>query len=703
VGCATNWLCSAAGSDAAGPYTQGPLPPAKTFNMGEGGGDGSASGSGPGAWWPRPIAQGDDDEACLTHATCGLGTGWQGEALGGGRPSWQPPGPPSPWALTALASPFQTGHTRDGSNAQVLPAAAVPSSVLEAYCTAALASMRVCWPARWMQSADAQVRAVQRAAMASTSAVTARRCREVMRRNRVDDLHGLALHAIDRGVFKPTAVPTVPWASTGAGEEAAEELGAPSSQPDLALALDGSLSSGVWLSHDSDTSVALDLGAHLVPSVVRFALCGPDSNASRDGLLDDTAVRLARIEGSNLSATSGYQDLGPLVAEQPLLHLARGQYLTRAMSRHALPVRWLRIRLPPPHHAGAPADSAALEPPGICLAEIEVHQGEVTRELSSVESGVSSFDLDMDLLHQPHLNDTAYMLKCAAFRLFPVENDILRTEAVLPEQAGVLLSTGNLGDITKDSGNFSSLSVLDDMVMRGSVSLGDPTDAPASIGTLELNSILTEPLRFEGKNAGSGLATVMPEKAGAAWSISLPDATSGSFMTSGELPALQSLSVLSAGSFKQRLDALDHVTLGTALDPQPLRVELPIDGREPLRFAGRLPRDGRQTSLLATAGRCFAHPHLQCLPGVHSFMLAAPENLLTDCVWDRENMGGTASSAAALLMLPDRSGTVQVSSDMPLARRNATFHQHVTSQGGSVFDGQHLRMGSALDSGSALF
>jgi len=485
--------------------------------------------------------------------------------------------------------------------------------------------------------------------MASTSAVTAQRCRDVMRRNGVDDLHSLTLHTIDRGVFKPTAVRMVP--STGPGAQAA--AGAPSSLPNLALALDGTLSTGVWLSllPDSDISIGLDLGALLVPSLVRLALCGPDLNASRVGGFDDTAIWLARIEGSNRSSTSGYQDLGPLLVQQPLLHLARGQYLTHVMSRNTQPVRWLRIRLPP-------ADNAAPEAPGICLAEIEVHQGEVTRELSSIESGASSFDLDMDLLHHEQLKDTAYMLKCAAYRLFPVETSIVRTEVVLPEQAGLLLSTGNLGDITKGSGNLSSLSVLDDMVMHGAVSLGDPTDARAWSATLELNSILTEPLRFEGKIAGNGQATVMPEKAGAAWSISLPDAASGSLMTSGEIPALQTLSVLSAGSFKQRLDALDHVTLGTKLDPQPLTVELPVDGREPLRFAGRLPRDGRQTDIIVSA----------------------------------------ASSAASLLMLPDASGTVQVSSDLPSARRNATFHQHVKSQGGSVFDGKTMRMGRALDS-----
>ena len=52
-------------------------------------------------------------------------------------------------------------------------------------------------------------------------------------------------------------------------------------------------------------------------------------------------------------------------------------------------------------------------------------------------------------------------------------------------------------------------------------------------------------------------------------------------------------------------------------------------------------------------------------------------------------------------MLPDESGSVQVSSAMPARQRNATFHQHIQSQGGTVFDGQHVRLGSARDAGAA--
>ena len=150
---------------------------------------------------------------------------------------------------------------------------------------------------------------------------------------------------------------------------------------------------------------------------------------------------------------------------------------------------------------------------------------------------------------------------------------------------------------------MSSLSVLDDFVVGGSLSLGDATDALSSAAALELNSVLTGWLRFEGKSAGSGVATMLPGKASLAWSIGLPDAASGTVMTSGQLPALQRLSVLSQGSLKQRLDALDHVTIGTALGSQPLHAVTPVDGREPLGFAGRVPLDGRQTRLLASSGR----------------------------------------------------------------------------------------------------
>jgi hypothetical protein len=195
---------------------------------------------------------------------------------------------------------------------------------------------------------------------------------------------------------------------------------------------------------------------------------------------------------------------------------------------------------------------------------------------------------------------------------------------------------GNLADITKDAGNMSSLSVLDDLVVGGSLSLGDPTDALSSAAVLELNSVLTGWLRFEGKSAGSGVATMLPDKASLAWSIGLPDAASGTVMTSGQLPALQRLSVLSQGSLKQRLDALDHVTIGTALRSQPLHAVTPVDGREPLRFAGRVPLDGRQTHLLASSGRPLLPPPVVAPehPSTRPYPLLSPASrgLLAACL-----------------------------------------------------------------------
>ena len=49
-----------------------------------------------------------------------------------------------------------------------------------------------------------------------------------------------------------------------------------------------------------------------------------------------------------------------------------------------------------------------------------------------------------------------WQLKCAAYGLIPVTADSALSEVQLPETSGFALSTGNLGDITKDSGNMSN-------------------------------------------------------------------------------------------------------------------------------------------------------------------------------------------------------------------------------------------------------
>jgi hypothetical protein len=242
--------------------------------------------------------------------------------------------------------------------------------------------------------------------MLDSVTVTSERCRDVMRRHEVLDLHSLTLHVIDLGLLQPTLLPLVPLSWGGAGRGTAQAA----NQDELALALDGNLATGAWLSARS--SLALDLGRVVQPRLVRLALCSGDGNHS------EVALREARLQGSNhsSSADAHHVDLGPLIGEQPLLQVVRGHYLTRVMPDDAPPVRWLRIAVPlvpaassrQDHDAATDGEEGA--DAGVCLAEIEVHKGQVTRELSELESGVSSMDVDLDLLYHEQYNEVGCAL-----------------------------------------------------------------------------------------------------------------------------------------------------------------------------------------------------------------------------------------------------------------------------------------------------
>jgi len=101
-----------------------------------------------------------------------------------------------------------------------------------------------------------------------------------------------------------------------------------------------------------------------------------------------------------------------------------------------------------------------------------------------------------------------WQLKCAAYGLIPVTADTALSEVQLPETSGFALSTGNLGDITKDSGNMSSLSVLDRLFLQGSLALGDATQGD-HLASLSVNSAVLG-LRLVPCMVASGACAVSP-------------------------------------------------------------------------------------------------------------------------------------------------------------------------------------------------
>jgi hypothetical protein len=237
--------------------------------------------------------------------------------------------------------------------------------------------------------------------------------------------------------------------------------------------------------------------------------------------------------------------------------------------------------------------------------------------------------------------------------------DASQTELQLPETSGFALSTGNLGDITKEAGNMSSLSVLDRLLLLGSLSVGDPS-AGDDLASLSVNSVVLG-LSLQGKSCGNGQSTLLPPHGSAQGFLSLPDGSSGSVWTSGHLPTLQGVSVLSAATVTEAVEALGDTTLGHRLQTESLNIAIPLSGLEALRLGGIRRADGRETIVQASA----------------------------------------AGLSPGVLHLPDVSGVVLLSSTVPTTQRNATFQQRLTMSGGSVFDAQNLRMGRAHDTSSS--
>jgi len=168
---------------------------------------------------------------------------------------------------------------------------------------------------------------------------------------------------------------------------------------------------------------------------------------------------------------------------------------------------------------------------------------------------------------------------------------------------------------------------------------------------------------LEGKSSGNGESKLLSQHGSAQGYLALPDASSGAVLTSGLLPTLQRVSVLSAATVTEALEALGDTTLGHRLETEAIHLSIPLAGLEALRLGGKGQADARET-------------------------MRERETIV---------LASAAGLGPGVLHLPDASGVVLVSSSVPTTRRNATFEQRVTASGGTVFDGQHLHMGWAHD------
>ncbi|EKX44912.1 hypothetical protein GUITHDRAFT_139506 [Guillardia theta CCMP2712] len=125
--------------------------------------------------------------------------------------------------------------------------------------------------------------------------------------------------------------------------------------------------------------------------------------------------------------------------------------------------------------------------------KIEFHTGRISTTFDLNKNGVDSFFVDDKLVRQPHNNESAMISKCAALGWLPVTqwNDV--NEISLISRNGKVISTGNLKDVSYQTGQASSVKVTDGMEVSGDLVLGEAGEV--SVVDL-LGDITSSPLKF---------------------------------------------------------------------------------------------------------------------------------------------------------------------------------------------------------------
>lgn len=247
------------------------------------------------------------------------------------------------------------------------------------------------------------------------------------------------------------------------------------------------------------------------------------------------------------------------------------------------------------------------------------------------------------------------MLKCASEGWFPNYLRLRSQELMLPETSGVLLTTGNLRDITKEAGALSSLGVNGEVLVAGSTQIGEP----GGDAQLQVNSQLEGrfPLAFSESGGSSSVLTLHVPDPTFDNLLHFPDA-SGTIVTSGSLPTvMEQLVVTGAAQIRGPVVMDGDVTIGDALSPSSLSLNSAIASAFPLSFSGSSP----------------ANPTL--------------------------SLGIEDPTADRLLVLPDVSGTVLTTGNLPEVLHSASFAGEALFRGGAALLGAKVVLGQGEGEG----
>ncbi len=267
--------------------------------------------------------------------------------------------------------------------------------------------------------------------------------------------------------------------------------------------------------------------------------------------------------------------------------------------------------------------------------------------LTNIDDGLRSHVVDIQAVNANP--EAAMIVKCAGRNLYPEYTDKTMAEIMTPEANGVLLTTGNLRDITKEKGSMSSASVAGDVLVGGSTVLGQAGKAT----TLQIKAVVDGrfPLTFAGPDEGAGSLTLgVPDPTRDSF-LHIPDA-SGKLVTTGSLPGvMETIAVVGESVVQGAISMHGDVSIGDRLRVSSLEFNTPIGGAFPLKMAGQSRANGKITV------------------GVQ------------DPTQDR------------LLVLPDVSGTVITTGNLPEVFEESTFIGQVTFKGGALLGGKDVIIG----------
>ena len=352
-----------------------------------------------------------------------------------------------------------------------------------------------------------------------------------------------------------------------------------------------------------------------------------------------------------------------------------------------------------------------------------------------------SYSMNISALIEPANLDVSILLKCASLGYYPLWLQNYVTEILLPESNGYVLTTGSLEDISISYGNFTSLSVNEDVLVDGSLTIGSRIDL--STLTIYSNIDMSAGLQFSGPSNTNSVTNLGQSTAVDETYVFLPD-VSGTLVV-GDIPStLGSFDVLEASNlnFESSVEMGSDSTIGglgqnTVLtlyaaltDSCPLRFVASAEGEADITLCSKDPSGDNTIFLPDESGTLLTSSQLRELKNVTSLekVSFSGKSVMMDCdvqiggVSDGDTLELNANimglkaltfdgveirdgqtlvlsagdpSAQNEITLPDCSGTIITTGNFPTAFEVLTIIDSFVAKGATRLTGENIKIGSS--------